>query len=173
MIHRDLIRTSAQQYTLDPLLVEAVVMKESGGNPFAWNPEPHYCYLWNVKTNTPFRRLTDAEEVSERPPADFPVLAGDRGQEWWGQQASWGLMQIMGGLGRELAYRGPYLPGLCDPTTNLQFGCLHLAGLLRWAKGDIAKALSAYNAGKIKSAQGAAYAVAVLSIHTRLTKETV
>lgn len=143
-----LITRIATEYRLPPELIEAVVLQESGGDPFAWNPEPRYRWLWNVRTNKPFRSLTSAEQVSEVPPADFPTLAGDRDQEFWAQQASWGLMQIMGALGRELGCRWPYLTKLLQVELNLQYGCAHLGGLLRWANGKHDLALAAYNGGK-------------------------
>jgi soluble lytic murein transglycosylase-like protein len=34
------------------------------------------------------------------------------------------------------------------PKVGLDIGCRHLAELVRWAKGDIQKALGAYNGGK-------------------------
>lgn len=163
-----LIRSIAALHALDPNLVEAVVIKESGGNPWAWNPEPHYRYFWNVSTQAPFRPVSMLEIANQYPPKDFPYLAGDRDQEWWAQQASWGLMQPMGALARELGYRESYLPSLCDPQANLKIGCKQLARLMVWAKGDTAKALSAYNAGKIKSTIGAAYAAKVLEYYEAL-----
>lgn len=144
-----LIQAAAAGSGLPPVLIGALVEQESRGNPWAWNPEPHYSYLWDVKRRGPFRSLTPAEIASERPPADFPTLGGDRDQEWWAQQASWGLMQVMGAVARECGYREPYLPALLDPQTNLEYGCRHLANLKRrffnghgW-DGVIA----AYNAG--------------------------
>lgn len=110
--------------------VLAVIQVESGGDTFAWNPEPHYRYLYNVRRKAPFRALTAAEKFSEQPPADFPSLAGDRDAEWWGQQASWGLMQVMGAVARELGMRG-HIPSLCDPQIGIRYGCMHLANLVR------------------------------------------
>ena len=92
----------AAAHGLPPLLITALVEQESAGDPYAWNPEPRYRYLWDVKRNAPFRTPTEAERASEIPPHDFPTLGGDRDQEWWGQQASWGLMQVMGAVAREL-----------------------------------------------------------------------
>ena len=136
---------------LPPELVAAIVRKESDGDPWAWNPEPHYSYLVDVSTGQPFRKLTPEERLSEVPPNDFPSLAGDRDAEWWGQQASWGLMQVMGAVGRERGMnRRAHLPQLCDPALNLEVGCIHLANLRRrfqhahgW-RGVVA----AYNAGQ-------------------------
>ena len=168
-LYTDMIRSAADAHGLDPDLVEAVVIKESSGNSWAWNPEPKYRYLWDVRTGKPFRALSGTEIASETPPPDFPTLAGDRDQEWWGQTASWGLMQTMGSVARERGFTGAFLTALCEPQTGLRYGCLHLAHLLSWAKGDRSKALSAYNAGFAPSAQGAAYATAVLRIYDQLT----
>lgn len=160
----EILRTCAT-FRLDPDLVAAQVHVESSGDAFAWNPEPAYRYLWNVTTHAPFRRLTHAELEAKQAPHDFPALGGDPDQEWWAQQASWGLMQIMGAVAREHEFRGVYLTELTDPVVNLTIGCSHLAGLIDWAAGDVAKALAAYNAGKggYKSAAGQAYAARVLA----------
>src|SRR5688572_9407095 len=105
-LHRALIQSAAEEHALDPELLEAQVFVESGDNAHAWNPEPAYRYLWDVRQGRPFRPLTPAERQSEVPPADFPTLAGDRDQEWWAQQASWGLLQVLGAVAREDGFRG-------------------------------------------------------------------
>lgn len=168
MDHADLrlaLVGAATAYGLESDLVEALVQIESGGNPYAWNPEPKYRWLWNVRTHRPFRALTAEEAASKTPPLDFPVLAGDRDQEWWGQQASWGLMQVMGAVARELGCRVPFLPELTRPDLNLDLGCRHLASHLKWAQGNTRKALGAYNAGRgnAEGTAGSAYATHVLA----------
>jgi hypothetical protein len=168
--HVDLIRSVAHLHGIDPILVQAVVQKESSYNTWAWNPEPHYRYLWDVRKNRAFRTLTPLERTNETPPTDFPILAGDRDQEWWGQQASWGLMQVMGAVAREHGLRAPYVTVLCDPQTGLEYGCKHLAKLLKRAQGDEQRALSAYNAGWAPSAQGSIYAAGVLKIRQSLVE---
>lgn len=165
--YRDLIVQAVDAYpAVSPNLVEAFIIQESGGNPWAWNPEPRYPYLWNVRTGKPFRALAPGEAAAKTPPADFPVLAGDRDQEWWGQQASWGLMQIMGAFARELGFVGPYLPQLTDARINIFLGCKALASLLKWADGDVRKAAAAYNAGRgnYKSTVGQHYAFDILTL---------
>jgi hypothetical protein len=142
------MEVAAAPFGLSPDLVEAIAVVESGGNPFSWNPEPSYRYLWNVRTRTAFRAVTDFELQAKFPPSDFPAVAGDPDQEWWGQRASWGLLQVMGAVARERGYPGPYLPALCDVVVNLNVGCAHLAALLRWANGDVHQALAAWNGGK-------------------------
>jgi hypothetical protein len=137
----------AKAFRFQPALVLAVIWTESGGDQCAWNPEPAYRYLWNVRTNAPFRALTPGESASESPPSDFPFLAGDRDQEWWAQQASWGLMQPMGAVARECGFKGPYLTRLVqDPELNLQIGCTHLRKQLD-AAGNVRDALRRYNGG--------------------------
>lgn len=166
MTLREMIDREAYTQDLSADLLAALVQVESGGDANAWNPEPRYPYLWNVKTDAPFRKMTAAEAASKTPPPDFPVIAGDRDQEWWGQQASWGLMQIMGALARERGCRRPYLTSLLDPELNLMIGAGHLVSLLAWARGDEAKALGAYNAGRggWESEAGRKYAAKVLRV---------
>jgi hypothetical protein len=166
------IHAAANVYGLDPAFIDAWILVESGGNPWAWNPEPKYRYLWNVRTREPFRALTPLEGISETPPVDFPCLAGDRDQEWWGQQASWGLLQIMGAVAREHGFREPYLTELCDPYINVSVACRFFRTLLDWADDNTAQALAAYNGGKWLNAhppyRNQAYATKVLDQHARL-----
>src|SRR5690348_13997974 len=100
---------------LDPALIIAIIWQESAGLQWAYRPEPRYRWFWDVKADKPFRQPTADEIESEVAPADFPSLSGNRNQEWWAQQASWGLMQIMGAAAREQNFKGLYLTELCDP----------------------------------------------------------
>lgn len=122
------IAVVAPKYELPLQLVRAIARVESGGDHWAWNPEPAYRYLWDVRRGKPFRTLTGAELASEKPPADFHSQIGDRDAEWWGQQASWGTMQVMGAVAREHGFAG-HFPGLCHPLDALHYGCKHLAHL--------------------------------------------
>jgi len=166
------IHAVAALYALDPLFVDAWIAVESGGNPWAWNPEPKYRYFWDVKRRHPFRTITEIERHAEFPPADFPCLAGDRDQEWWGQQASWGLLQVMGAVAREYGFTQPYLTELCDPYSNVVIACRYFRTLLAWAEDNTAQALAAYNGGKWLNHQppfrNQAYANKVLAQHARL-----
>jgi len=164
------IEVVAGRYRIDPDLIEALVMKESGGHPYAFNPEPRYRWLWDVKLRKPFRQLMSSEVESTTPPSDFWSLAGDRDQEWTAQRASWGLGQVMGAVARELGFMGPYLPEICRPEINLQLVTEHLSNFLRRANGDYTQALAAYNAGwgGKDSPVGLAYASSVLTIVNEL-----
>lgn len=120
------IAAASARHSLPQALVAAIVTVESSGQRYAYKPEPAYRYFWDVLRRGPFRRLSAADLVAECAPVDFPCLAGHRDQEWWAQQASWGLMQIMGAVARERGCMVPYLPELTDPAINLEFGCAHL-----------------------------------------------
>jgi hypothetical protein len=140
----------AKGHGLDPKLVTAMVMVESEGDIGAWNPEQRYRYFWDVKLWKPFRPVTDIEIASEFPPKDFKALKGDPDNEWWAQQASWGLMQVMGAVAREFGFRENYLTGLCrDAGTGLLFGCRVLQGHLKWSRGVVDQAVAAYNGGRV------------------------
>lgn len=145
-----IISTNAHDFSLPYNLVHAVVEHESSRRIFAFNPEPPYRYYWDVAKNAPFRKCTDAELKSESPPADFPFLPGygPRDAEWWGQAASWGLMQVMGAVARELGMKGD-IASLCDPEIGVQFGCMHLANLRKrfYTKFGYDGVVAAYNAG--------------------------
>jgi hypothetical protein len=157
------VSLNAGRFGIDPLLVSAIVMKESGGNAWAWKPEPAFRYLWDVKTGSPFRVLTMQERVTEEAPADFPCLAGDRDQEWWAQQASWGAMQVMGAVAREYGFRGDYLTELLSPGVGVEFGCRYLQRQLRRYANDLEPAISAYNAGSSTLSNHADYVEPVLA----------
>ena len=150
--HRDAIVLQAEHEGLPPVLVAAIVMVESSGETYAFRPEPYYRWLWDVRRSEPFR-LTGKDVVGKAAPKDFPSMYGSRDAEWWGQQASWGLMQVMGAVARE---RGldPRIPltVLCDPTYGLSFGCAHLAALRdrNLAEHGWVGVVAAYNAGSVR-----------------------
>ena len=153
----------ASSARLDPYLVMAMIEKESGYNPWAYNPEPRYGYLWDVHRQEPFRRLTQAESYSERPPDDFRSPRGAaRDAEWWGQQASWGLLQMMGAVARERGFTGTFLPALCNIQTSLSLGTEYLRMLID-TYGEVG-GVAAYNAGPggRRGDVGQAYAADVL-----------
>ena len=137
-------------YTVDGglshALVLAVIWQESSGYQWCWNPEPRYRWFWDVRKGKPFRKLSAQEIQSEVPPIDFPCLGGDRDQEWWAQQASWGLMQIMGAVGREYGVKEPFLLVLLEPEINIRIGARYLARLIA-REGTMEAALLRWNGG--------------------------
>lgn len=126
---REVVRQEATRRRLPLPLVYGICRAESSNDPAAWRVEPPYRYLVDVRTRKPFRELTRAEIASETAPADFPYLRGlsSRNTEWWGQQASWGPMQVMGAVAREYGFDG-HFPDLCG-RNGIVFGTAHLARL--------------------------------------------
>lgn len=131
-------------------LVKAVIVVESGGDPWAYNPEPKWRWFWDCRKNRAFRALKPGEVDAEKPPLDFFAPAGvDPDAEWWGQQASYGLMQPMGAVARENGFAGKFLAQLHDPGVNIAVGVKHLANYARRYLGKYGwpGVLRAYNGG--------------------------
>ncbi len=160
---RSKVSLAAQRYSLDPILVAAVVTQESAGWPDAFRPEPGWKWYWDVKYNKAFRKLYQSEVGALHAPEDFHSLMGTSDQEWLLQRSSFGLMQIMGAVARELGFRAPYLSALFDPIENLQWGCMKLGQLTSLYAGG---AVSAYNAGLPQP--GSSYEASVLKWVERL-----
>lgn len=118
----------APKYQLPIGLVVAMIRVESGGDPYAFRCEPNYRYLWDVAKRMPIA-VSDEDAGRRLPPKLFYGIAGESSlTEWIGQQASWGALQIMGAVARELGWAGPF-PGLCMPMNGIDYGCKHLARL--------------------------------------------
>lgn len=159
------IDVAAAKHGLDPLLVEAVVAQESGGNTDAFRFEPNF---WNryLKGNPAYKHLNPRRVSS-----------------------SYGLMQVMYCriLEDKVADNDAWAPELLFiPENGLDIGCALLAELLAWgstvAPNDPEKAqlagLAAYNGGRggndprknwpLRTAQ---YAKAVLAKRAALQAE--
>jgi hypothetical protein len=144
MINTILIDRIANEEGVDPKLVAAFIQTESSGDAFAWRTESAYRYLWDVKNNRPFRKLTPTESASEVAPGDFYSPIGSRNTEWIGQQASWGPMQVMGAVAREFGYT-KHLPELCGED-GIRIGC-KLLKRLQSRFDTKEEVIAAYNAG--------------------------
>jgi soluble lytic murein transglycosylase-like protein len=135
---------------LDPNLIEAQVLVESSGRTMAYRYEPDF---WTrYMAGKPEWTLMLPERVS----------------------ASYGLLQIMYPVARELGFTGePEM--LCVPSVGLAWGCEQMRRLLEWAKGNTLQALAAYNGGKGGNAtppfRNAPYAAKVLEARSRLITE--
>lgn len=121
-------------------LLRAMVDVESSGDPWAMRPEPTYRWLWDIRARKPYRG------IPERIPAPPGV---SRLTELWGQRISWGPLQVMGAVARELGYDGPYLSALCEPSLGLTYGLTHLENLSRRFRSNwgIEGIVAAFNAG--------------------------
>lgn len=110
-------------------LILAVILQESGGRVNVTRYEEHYKY-----TFMPFHYAE--------------MLKYSMATELIHQKTSWGLMQLMLAVARELGF-DDHAPALCVPATNIDFGASLLSRLLdKYASVDAT--LAAYNAGSAK-----------------------
>jgi soluble lytic murein transglycosylase-like protein len=121
-----LARAAAVAHALDPALVCAVVEQESAWNPWAVRYEPGFLARYVAP-------LYNAGKISAT--------------EAYTRSISWGLMQLMGEVARELGCQAASLAELCDPATGLDFGCRQLRAKFDANQGDQTRALLAWNGG--------------------------
>ena len=127
------IREVSSAEGVDPYLVAAMIMVESGGNYYAARYEPNYKYLYKVQEFATLNKITYFTEE---------VL----------QKTSFGALQVLGANCREMGYNKDLtrLPGLL----GLVYGCRFLNHLQkRYHIQD--DAIASYNAGSpIKTLSG-------------------
>jgi len=143
------VEAHAKQLNLPVAILMGVVLTESSGR---WTPtryEPAYRYVWDCAKRSPFRKLTKEEAHSPTPPKDFPGqgMVSDSAEEWRNQRTSFGPMQIMGAVARELGFKN-------DLTTlgshiGIKYGMQHFHNLYKrfYAKAGIDGVIEAYNRG--------------------------
>jgi soluble lytic murein transglycosylase-like protein len=112
----------AQQHSLEPALVCAVVEQESSWETHALRYEPAFRSRYVAPLG-----LSPTEEIS--------------------RSISWGLMQVMGQVAREHGFSEKFLSALCEPANGLTIGCVVLASKLSGANGDISRGLALWNGG--------------------------
>jgi soluble lytic murein transglycosylase-like protein len=118
----DLAKQTASVYGLDPILVCAVIEQESD-----WEP-------WSIRYEDAFyNHYVDPSGV-QRSSTEYRARA-----------FSWGLMQIMGEVARELGFTG-HLASLCDPATGINWGCRKLQQCLK-STTSVHDALQRWNGG--------------------------
>lgn len=121
--YRREIVAAATTHQLSPTLVEAITVVESSGKAYAYRYEPAF---WaRYMAHDPQWASANPERVS----------------------ASYGLMQVMFPVAKEMGFGQVDPEYLFVPAIGLEFGCRKFASVLRWAGGDIARALAAYNGG--------------------------
>jgi len=141
---KNVIRTNAEKYGINPLVVEAMIHVESAGHAYATRYESRW--RWFLTTRK-FSRSILSSDKTERVH----------------QATSWGLMQVMGTVARELGFKGR-MPELCKPDIGVKYGVMKLASQLKRQK-NLKDALSAYNSGRPanKSKAGRLYAEKVMN----------
>lgn len=118
-----------------PLAI-AVCEVESAGDHLAVRFEPGWRYFYQVEAHARSAHITVETERTL-------------------QAMSWGLMQVMGSVARELGHQGSLL-ALCDAFTGAKYGCLKLASFLR-KYSKMEDAIAAYNAGSPRRAADGTY----------------
>jgi hypothetical protein len=143
------IKKTAELFNLDWLLVKAVCIKESGLD------------TWKVRFETNWKYKDRVEFFAKKNNISLETEINC-------QKTSWGLMQVMGTVGRELGYYED-LTKLLQPNLGLFYGCKKLAALIQ-RHNDLPTSLAAYNAGSGNIKAGKGYALSVISIYDRLKK---
>jgi len=127
-----LARIRAAQYELDPALVCAVCEQESGWNPWASRFEPGFQSKY-------VHPLVARREIKS--------FGASLATEIVQRSCSFGLMQIMGQVARELECTAAFLTELCNPEVGLEYGCIQLKRKLEAANQNVQTALLRYNGG--------------------------
>lgn len=122
-----IIESEAHVAGVEALLAAAVAMTESSWDPAATRFEQGWKYFYQVEMMA----------IVSQSPVD---------QERRDQATSWGLMQVMGAVARELGYRGKLADLKMLPEAGAALGCQKLAALLKQWPLE-ADAVAAYNAG--------------------------
>lgn len=146
-----IIQHHAKNFNLEPNLVRAVIQVESEGDTWAARFEPGWKWFVSPKTWAKIVKVSQSTET---------VC----------QAMSFGLMQVMGAVARELGMTED-LTKLCSPDTGIYYGCKKLRKEIdRW--GSIERGLAAYNAGSPNSSVGQQYAKKVLKIFEKLNTDS-
>lgn len=133
-----LAKKFAVVHSLEPALVCAVVEQESGWNPWLNRYEP--AFETNPKYAENIKAGAGILVHSVTYPVSLPTEIKNR-------CTSWGLMQTMGQVAREMGAKCP-LANLCDPEYGLEWGCTILAKKINvQAAGNVVHGLLFYNGG--------------------------
>jgi hypothetical protein len=132
----------ALRHGLNPAVIHAQARVETELNAWAVRYEPTWRYVCDPAPHAKQNGITVATETTL-------------------QMISWGLLQIMGAVARELGFTGP-IPSLTVPRIGLRYGCLKMQQLIH-KYDQLPLALAAYNAGHPGTTAGMAYADKVLA----------
>lgn len=128
------IEQEALKWDLDVRLVAAVIAVESKGQPHARRYEHGFFVRYiEGKTNKQLR-------------GHFPTDLS-RDTELYERSCSWGLMQLMGQVAREMGYTGDMVDLMFRPEVNIAFGCAKLGKLVKKHKFKLRPALLEWNGG--------------------------
>lgn len=132
-----LIEDVAKLHGLDPKLIEAIVFTESNGDNWATRYESHWRYFHKTVEHARRLRIT---EMTERKLQMF----------------SWGCMQVMGSVARELGFLGHLQEMSSNPKLALEMGCKHFKNFLK-KYHNAPDAIASYNAGSPRKIDNGMY----------------
>src|SRR5690242_20059252 len=144
MNQRELIlaaRAASASHKLVPELVCAVVEQESNWDQWLNRYEPDF--EANPKYGPTI--ASQAHEFSASSLTKFSYETTWQ-TEIKNRCTSWGLMQVLGQVARELGFKEP-IPSLCDVSNGLEIGCLELSRKIEEAGGDLHAGLQRFNGG--------------------------
>lgn len=125
----EIIERVAIEMGLEPKLILAIATVETNCNAAACRYEPEWRYY--------FETVVWAKRLGQ-------TFLTEKIQ----QATSWGAMQVMGSVARELGFDG-YLTELSNPEPGIRFGCMKFKKLLRrYPKFE--DAIASYNAGSAR-----------------------
>lgn len=124
------IQAASEEHEVPVSLIKAICRKESNFITWASRYEPGWKYFLDADKITEFCKKTSSSVATEK----------------IHQATSWGLMQVMGTVARELGYEG-HLPALCLPEIGLFYGVKKLKKCLSVPGRSVMDAIAAYNAG--------------------------
>lgn len=130
----ELCRMIAVDLQVDPDLAVAICGQESGFMPSVARYETNWSYLFEVEKYSKLLGITFQTE--------FQL-----------QKFSWGPMQIMGSVARELGYEG-HITELIIPKYGIYYGCSKLRSLSS-RYSDQLDVIAAYNGGNASKVNGA------------------
>lgn len=143
------IREKCQEFRIEPEFLAALIQTESSGNQYAVRVEAKK--LMNeagmVVFQSSWRYFYEADHFAE-------LIGCSKNTEWVGQMTSWGPMQSMGAVARELGFKG-WFAELCSWDLGLEYGCKLLKKKMERYGDDQATCYAAYNGGApIKTESG-------------------
>lgn len=124
---------SAKVHKVELNLVLAMIVVESSGNRFRTRFEKNWSYFKDIDIWAFKRQIT---ENTER------IM----------QMTSWGLMQVMGSVARELGFVGD-LPELTDTRIGIEYGVKKIVNVQK-KYSSATDIIAAYNAGRVVMENG-------------------
>lgn len=122
----EIIASTSSAFLVDPILVRAICIKESGLISWRTRFEPAWRYFVTPESFAGQLGITPETEKVH-------------------QQTSWGLMQLMGSVAREIGFDG-HLTQLCDPEVGVHFGVKKIMEIQKRYQ-SLDDIIAAYNAG--------------------------